>query len=186
MKRVIAITGGIGTGKSVVCHILSALGFPIYDCDSQAKTIMDTDSEMKQRIAHEITPRALNHDQSLNRAEIAKVVFSSPEKLNALNSIVHGAVREHFIKWADAQTAQTVFVETAILYESRFNELVSEIWEVTAPMETRIKRIAMRSGLTHNEILNRISSQKSESHRTHTLIVNDSQTPLLPQILPLI
>ncbi len=185
MKKIIAVTGGIGTGKSVVCHALRALGFPVYDCDSQAKVLMDSDPAMKQRIVSEISPEALNPDDTLNRAAISKVVFSNPAKLKKLNTIVHGAVRDHFIQWAKTSKSQTVYVETAILYESGFNRLVTDIWEVTALLETRISRIMQRNGLNREAILSRISSQSSETHSSHKLIVNDDKTALLPQILHL-
>lgn len=183
MKRIIAITGGIGSGKSVVCHALSALGYPIYDCDSNAKRLMDSDSLMKQRIAMEVTPNALNSDGTLNRTAISEVVFTDPEKLNALNSIVHGAVRTDFRLWADSSTSEIVFVETAILYESGFNELVNEIWEVTAPLEVRIDRVRKRNGLSREEILRRISNQQAATNKSHRIIINDDKTEILPQIL---
>lgn len=186
MKRIIAITGGIGTGKSVICHVLRVLKFSVYDCDSQAKTLMDSDAAMKLRITDEITPEALNPDKSLNRAAISGVVFSNPRKLQQLNAIVHGAIRDHFCKWVEAQTSPTIFVETAILYESGFNRLVNEIWEVTAPLETRIRRIQQRNGLNRDEILNRIASQQNGINPAHRIISNDDKTAILPQILTLI
>ena len=186
MKRIIAITGGIGTGKSVVCRVLKALDFPIYDCDSQAKRLMNSNHEMKLRIVTEITPSALNSDNSLNRSAIAEVVFSNQEKLKTLNSIVHGAVRTHFCQWVKQTCAPITFVETAILYESGFDKLVTEVWEVTAPLDVRIDRIAQRNGLKHDEIMNRIASQNTESSASHSIIVNDGKTAVLPQILRLL
>lgn len=186
MKRTVAITGGIGAGKSVVCHAVGSLGFPVYDCDSHARAIMEADSDIKKRIADEITPQALNDDNSLNRQAIAACVFSDPLKLKQLNAIVHAAVREHFTAWAGAQKSPLVFVETAILYESGFDRLVNEIWEVTAPTEIRIGQVMRRNGLSREEIERRIASQAPTGNRAHRIIVNDGRTPLIPQILQLL
>ncbi|MBP3535559.1 MAG: dephospho-CoA kinase [Muribaculaceae bacterium] len=186
MKRIVAITGGIGAGKSVVCHALGAMGFPVYDCDSQARAIMDNDCDIKARIAAEITPQALGGDNSLNRKAIAACVFSDPEKLKRLNAIVHAAVRDHFASWASAQKSPLVFVETAILYESGFDRLVNEIWEVTAPTEIRIDRVMRRSGLSRDEIERRIASQAPTVNPAHRIIVNDDLTPMISQLLQLL
>lgn len=186
MKRIVGVTGGIGAGKSVVCHSLEALGFPVYDCDSEARRLMDADHAMQQRIACEVTPDAIAPDGRLDRCAISRTVFSDRAKLNILNSIVHGAVRDHFILWARSRRSETVFVETAILYESGFNELVTEIWEVTAPRDVRITRVERRNGLSRHEIEKRIASQQAASHPAHRIIINDDITPILPQILTLI
>lgn len=186
MKRIVAVTGGIGSGKSVVCHILKSMSYPVYDCDAEAKALMDSDNQMQQRIADEVTRDALYPDGSLNRDAIARCVFSSPDKLRKLNEIVHGAVRSHFVSWADAKNDDVLFVETAILYESGFDSLVSEVWEVTAPAELRIARVQRRNGLSREDIERRIAAQSRESHPQHHIIINDGITALLPQIFSLL
>lgn len=185
MKRIVAVTGGIGSGKSVVCHVLSAMGHPVYDCDTEAKRLMDSDRAMQQRIGAEVCPEAITAD-GINRKVLAECVFIDAGKLQKLNEIVHGAVRAHFSAWAEGQTTATLFVETAILYESGFDSLVGEVWEVTAPMETRIERVARRNGLSRNEIEHRMASQNCQMHANHKIIINDGDTPLLPQIFTLL
>lgn len=187
MKRITAITGGIGAGKSVVCHVVSAMGYPVYDCDSRARMLMDADCDMKRRISAEITPEAIDSDGKVNRACLAHCVFSNQSKLRRLNDIVHGAVRGDFARWADSQSSDRVFVETAILYESGFDSLVGEVWEVTAPLEERISRVQRRSGFSREEVESRIAAQTGEeAHPSHLLIENDGVTPLLPQIMKLL
>lgn len=186
MKRIIAITGGIGAGKSVVSHLLRAMGFPVYDTDSSARSLMDSDDSMRRRIAAEVTPDALNPDGSLNRASLAAVVFADPDKLLLLNGIVHGAVRRDFLDWVDSRNGGILFVETAILYESGFDALVGEVWEVCAPNELRIARVMKRSGLTADEIQRRIDAQASCPRVSHRIIVNDGLHPVIPQILTLL
>lgn len=186
MKRIVAVTGGIGSGKSVVCRALASLGYPVYDCDSKAKKLMDSDLAMQRRIATEVTPRALTSEGQLNRQAISQCVFANPSKLLKLNEIVHGTVRKHFANWAAKQTAPLLFVETAILYESGFDSLVNEVWEVTAPTEVRIARVQRRSGLSREEITRRIAAQSNSPKPSHHIIVNDGLTALLPQIFPLL
>lgn len=186
MKKVIAITGGIGAGKSVVSEILRIMGYPVYDCDSRAKLLMDNSKEIRQRIADDISPKALNPDFSLNRQALSKIVFHQPQKLLKLNEIVHGAVCQDFTTWAKAQANENVFVETAILYESGFDKFVNEVWEISAPENLRITRVMRRSGLNEEEIRRRINAQSTSNNPNHRIIVNDDTQPLLPQIFSLL
>lgn len=182
--HVIAITGGIGSGKSVVCHILLSMGFPVYDCDSRARLLQDSDPAMRRRIAAEVTPDALNPDGSLNRAALGQCVFSDADKLLRLNRIVHGAVAAD-LKAEIARCRQPLFfVETAILYESGLDKVVDSIWEVTAPEELRISRVMARNGLSAEAVKARIAAQRpANSNLSHYIILNDGETPVLPQIL---
>lgn len=182
--RIIAVTGGIGSGKSVVCRMVRSLGYPVYDCDLEARLLQEGSETLRRRIAQEVTPLALNPDGTLNRPALAKVVFSDAEKLAALNSIVHTALAEHLQQWLAKQTAATIFIETAILYESGLDRLVTEVWEVTAPEEIRIERVKARSGLSREQVLERMAAQGQVKPRMpHHIILNDGKTPLLPQIL---
>lgn len=186
MKRIIAITGGIGSGKSVVCHALRCLGYPVYDCDSRARKLMDDDPDIRRRIAAEISVETISADGNIERAKLSAIVFSDSEKLKQLNAIVHGAVRNDFTAWSHSQSDETQFVETAILYESGFDALVNEVWEVTAPDQLRVSRVMRRSGLTEDEIKRRIDAQSKTCRPEHHIIVNDDFTPILPRIFRLL
>lgn len=186
MKRLIAITGGIGSGKSVVCRILRILGYPVYDCDSRAKALMDADEAIKKRLVKEIDELAVV-DGIIDRKLIASVVFADSTKLAALNSIVHSAVKEDIALWVAAQETDLTFVETAILYESGLNLMVDAEWRVESPLELRIEHTMKRSGLSREEVKSRIAAQKTEAPdsapplRLFT-ISNDEIHALLPQI----
>ena len=191
MMKIVAITGGIGSGKSVVSHILRAMGHPVYDCDSNARTLMEHSAEIKRRIAAEVTADAIGPDGTLCRSAIAACVFTHPDKLAALNSIVHSSVRTHCSEWCltmQRQGHELIFIETAILYESGFDALVHEVWEVDAPTEVRISRVMKRNGLTRGEVEHRIAAQARTAmpHKEHITISNAPSEPLLPQILNLI
>ena len=118
----IAVTGGIGAGKSVVCRVLRAMGYPVFDCDSEAKALMDADCDIKRRIAIEIDESAVCGG-SIDRRRLAEIVFADAEKLEILNSIVHGAVRQRIAEWAQTLAGRLLFVETAILFQSGLNYL---------------------------------------------------------------
>ena len=180
----IAITGGIGSGKSVVSRVLGAMGYPVYDCDSQAKAIMDADTDIHRRLCEEIHPAAVTAGV-IDRRLIGEIVFNDADKLAALNSIVHTAVKEHIARWSEAQSGPA-FVETAILFESGLNASVDAEWRVESPLELRIERVMKRNGLTRRQVEARIVAQSSQPENPplppRTVLVNDLTTALLPQI----
>lgn len=188
LPYIIAIAGGIGCGKSVVSHVVSAMGYPVYDCDSNAKLLMDGSDSIKTSIADSISSACIKGG-AIDRATLAEIVFNDAEKLTCLNTIVHTAVREHFMSWINdnAQRAKAVcFIETAILYQSGLDSAVNEVWTVDAPLELRIARVMQRNRLSRDNVLSRISSQDSfvpaSIHPNSVIITNDGDTPLLPRI----
>lgn len=180
----IAITGGIGSGKSVVSRVLRAMGYPVYDCDSQAKAIMDADAEIHRRLCSEIDVAVVT-DGVIDRKRLAEIVFNDKAKLAVLNAIVHSAVKAHLAGWADAQPG-VAFVETAILFESGLNASVDAEWRVESPLELRIERTMKRNNLTRQQVEARIASQSRQPENPplppRTILVNDLSTALLPQI----
>lgn len=188
--RIIAITGGIGSGKSVVSRMLTVMGFRVYDTDSRAKRLMDSDERLKRRLVTDIHPAAVDLNGAINRKVIADTVFGDSARLNVLNNLVHGAVKDDFAAWcgSDACSGESVvFVECAILYSSGFDALVDEVWEVTAPDDVRIERVMKRNCMSADDVRRRIGAQKAETgHDGAKLIVNDGFAPLLPQIYLLI
>lgn len=184
-KTIIAVTGGIGCGKSVVSRILEKMGFAVYDCDSHAKEIMDGNMAIKCAIQTKVCTNAIDADGNLDRKAIAAVVFSDPQKLAALNRIVHAAVLEDFLAWVNTASSQLVFVETAILYQSGLDKIVHQVWEVEAPEELRIRRVCSRNSVSPAEVRARIDSQKiivNDPHPYVKTINNDSRHSLLLQI----
>lgn len=183
MNRIIAITGGIGSGKSVVAHVLGCMGYEIYDCDSQARQIMEESEDIKLAIGAEVCREAITAS-GIDRRILAQKVFSDTQALEALNRIVHRHVRDHFREWSSSRNV--CFVETAILHSSGMDALVDEIWEVTAPKEIRIERVIARNNLSIPEIEKRMQAQKAEEEAIPALkkrvINNDGVQALLPQI----
>ncbi len=194
--KLIAVTGGIGSGKSFVCDILAQLGYKVYDCDTRAKALMEADYDIKKALATKITPEAINADGTLNRKAIAKVVFSNPAKLAILDKTVHSAVLSDLLKWKERNSSERVlFVETAIPFKSNLYRVVDDIWEICAPEEVRVARAVKRDQSTPEAIRARISNQLGESpsvwaeqnpgFRFHTL-VNDGKQPVDNEISKLL
>lgn len=188
MATLIAITGGIGSGKSVVSRILAVIGMRVYDCDSRAKALMDDSDEIKGRIASEISPKCITTDNKIDRKVLSELVFNDASALEKLNHIVHGGVRVDLGRWRRRHADDKVlFVETAILYQSGLDAMVDMVWEVRASKAVRITRVMIRSHLTEAEVEARINSQDShipvDLHRSTLLINNSGDEALLPQVI---
>jgi len=188
--KVVAVTGGIGSGKSVVCRILRESGFDVYDCDMRARVIMDSSPQIKDALRTCISPLAVDADGNIDRKQIAGIVFSDKIKLQALNSIVHQCVRDDFERWISGRQDRPVFVETAILYESGLDRLADEIWNVICPdMQMRVNRVRLRDAATIEQVMKRIAAQRAEEQALATEcrvpvyeLVNDGSRSLLLQI----
>lgn len=187
----IALTGGIGAGKSVVARLLRTMGYAVFDCDIEARMLMDDDDDIKARIGAEITADAIDDQGAIDRARLSEIVFSDAEKLASLNAVVHSAVKERLARWCERQDKRPVFVETAILYQSGLNRMVDAEWSVEAPVEIRVARVMARNGISRRQVMARIEAQHytpadgEPMPETH-IIENDGTTPLLPQVLGLL
>ena len=180
----IAVTGGIGSGKSTVCKALSAFGYPVYDTDVMARSLMNSDVELMREIVAEFGDGAYANGQ-LDRAFIARQVFGSSERLARLNAIVHPAVVADVLRWASDRSERLLFVETALLFESGLDSVVDRSIAVVAPESLRIERVISRDGTTKEEVCRRMSSQMEQQElaaRCDYTIVSDSVRPVLPQL----
>lgn len=188
MAKIIGITGGIGSGKSVVCRVLRVFGYQVYECDTEAKRIMDHSDDIKKRIRTEICKNAICVDGSIDRRRLAAVVFGDDRKRTALNSMVHKAVWNDIATRAAGLPCDSIlFVESAIIYTSQLDNMMTQIWEVVAPEELRIERVMHRSALSSEQIKMRMASQSNEfSKPGHIYISNDGVAAVLPQIEALI
>lgn len=179
----IGITGGIGSGKSVVSRILQAMQYPVYDTDANAKRLMDTPA-LRNRLTERWGNDIINNDGTLNRARLAAIVFHAPDELAHLNNIVHPAVRHDYARWVEQQTSPIVFVESAILHQAHMTHTLHYIWLVTADSETRITRVMQRNNCTRAEVEARIASQQDIAPCSRTrIIANDNNHAILPQII---
>lgn len=174
----IAITGGIGTGKSFVCRLLKERGIEVYDCDAAAKRLMRTSEETKKKITALVGTDAYTDDGQLNKAAIAKFLLQSEANTKAINAIVHPAVVADFVE------SGMSWMESAILYQAGIAHIVDRVIVVTAPEEIRIQRIIHRDGITREKAQEWIERQWPQSEVCRLAdyeIVNDGR-PLEPQL----
>ena len=161
---VVGLTGGIGSGKSTIAKAFAALGIAVFNSDEQAKALIATDAQVKERIIAAFGEEAY-HNGEYNRAYIAQIVFNNSEKLAILNGIVHPALAEYFKRWAKAQTSPYVLKEAAILFESGSYKDCDYIITVTAPEEVRIARVMARDHCTEAQVRARMAQQWSDAQR---------------------
>lgn len=183
-KLIVGITGGIGSGKSVVSRLLNMLGYPVYDSDSKAKRLNDTDEEVKRALTLAFGSD-LYENGLLNRPKLASLIFQSDSNRQLVNAIIHPAVKCDFLRWAEAQNSDIVFLEAAILYESGFDAFMNKVVAVAAPEQVRIQRAMQRDNATEQQIVNRLRAQMSQDvleSKADFVVVNDGIQPLLPQI----
>jgi dephospho-CoA kinase len=157
----VGITGGIGSGKSTVCGLLSAYGVAVYDSDAKAKALMEQSAALRESLCVAFGEECYN-EYGLNRQYLASKVFGDEQSLMKLNSIVHPAVRADFRSWAEQQSGEYVVLESAILFEAAFETEVDTTLAVLAPVEERVRRAMGRDGADREAILNRIQHQMSD------------------------
>ena len=157
----VGITGGIGSGKSSVCALLSAYGVAVYDSDDRAKALMNENEALRRALCEAFGEECYNAE-GLNRAYLASQVFGSEEALARLNSIVHPAVRADFRAWAERQQGTYVVLESAILFEAGFETEVDTTVAVLAPKEERIRRAMQRDGVEREAIERRMEHQMGD------------------------
>ncbi len=161
-SKIIGITGGIGSGKSTVSKFIEELGFPVYDSDFWAKELVNVDENLKSRIIELLGEESYDENGKYNRKFVAENVFENQELLLKLNQIIHPAVKIHFENWVNAQNAEFVFKETALLFELKLNESCYQSILVTADENIRIKRVMDRDGRTYREVKEIIDKQMPE------------------------
>lgn len=183
----IGLTGGIGSGKSIVAKIFRTLGVPVLDADALAKKIMLENEDVRAQIINSFGAESYNQ-AGLNRSFIANIVFKDPLQLEVLNSIVHPATIEAGKKWASQQNTPYTIKEAALFFESGSAEGMDLIIGVFAPDALRIQRVMHRDQTSREEVLNRMKhqiSQKIKMKLCDRVIINDEQSLLIPQIMAL-
>lgn len=159
---IVAVTGGIGSGKSTVSTKLISRGFKVYNTDNEARRLQNSDMELISRMK-ELLGSDVFTENSMNRAMVAERVFSQPELLIKLAALVHPVVKEDFHNWVQENSNEKIlFMETAVLFEGKFNEMVDKIIVVSADKEIRITRVMQRDSISRVQVEARISNQKNQ------------------------
>lgn len=186
----VGITGGIGSGKSLVCKLFTLLGVPVYDADSHAKALMTTDGILVSQIKKEFGDLSYHTDGGLNRKWLADHVFSNEAQLAKLNSLVHPRVAVNYDEWLKQHKDHSyVLKEAALLYESGSYRLLDKIVVVSAPESIRqqrvLKRDAHRTVEQFKGIVEKQLPEDEKLRRADYIIKNDDATLLIPQVLKL-
>lgn len=190
-QHIIGICGGIGSGKSVVSRLLRLRGEAVYDCDMEARRLMDSSAEVLQELNIRYGDKVCPPQGPINRAELAQRIFSNDTERQWLNCLVHRMVREDVSTWAEslfATGSKRCFVESAIPATSGLTAMCSRIIIVDAPESLRIARVKDRDGLDESSIHQRILSQQEEDRQTREsgcpvfTINNDNATSVLANI----
>lgn len=181
------LTGGIGSGKSVIARMFETLGVPVYYADLAAKQLYDTDEEIKESLIKTFGEGCYVNNR-FNASYLRQLVFNAPALLEQLNNIVHPAAIRDSRKWLSAQTFPYVLKEAALIFESGSQRDLDFIIGVSAPLENRILRVMERDHLPRQDVLSRMDRQLDDRIKMRlcdAVIVNDDKTPLLPQVLAL-
>lgn len=185
---ILAITGGIGSGKSYVVNIFSAMGVPVYDADSRTKALYDTDSGLLDSLKGILGER-LVRDGRLDRAWMASVIFNDRDLLDRVEETVYPFVIADMKKWAESRKSSEagfVIIESAVFLEKpAFAAVADKVATVSCPLDLRIGRVMKRSGMSREAVMARVANQWSDDMRerhSDFVIVSDFRHPLLPQV----
>lgn len=188
----LGITGGIGSGKSVVSKLLRIMDVPVYDSDTESKRLTVQDATIRQQLIDWVGPSVYLADGSLNKPYFASCVFSSSENVTKANAIIHPVVKRDFLEWAERQEQaghQLCAIESAILYEAKFEDVVEAVVMVSASLDTRIQRTMQRDGASYEVVMERIKRQMDDAEKIQKadfVVYNEEDRPLIPQLSEII
>ncbi len=185
----VGITGGIGSGKSIISKVFSSLGVGIYDADTRAKWLMSNDEKLKAGIISNFGEQAYTNNGELNRAYLGSVVFSDPEKTKTINSLVHPRVGSDFENWIKNQSGNYIVKEAALLIESGSYKQLDKLILVTAPIDLRIKRVLKRDPQRTEETVRSIMDKQMKEEDmipfADFVIDNSGSKAILKELLEL-
>ena len=185
MATMIGLTGGIGSGKSVVAKIFATIGIPVFNADEAAKRIMQTSPAIKTKLIEQFGTDIYNA-HGLDKEKLAAIVFNDPFQLQLLNAIVHPVTIQAAKAWAAKQTSPYVIKEAALIFESGAADGLLKVIGVTAPLSLRTHRVMQRDDITKEQVDARMRNQISDTIKMRLcdyVIENNNQQMVLPQVL---
>ena len=185
MATMIGLTGGIGSGKSVVAKIFATIGIPVFNADEEAKRIMQTSPAIKTKLIEQFGTDIYNA-HGLDKEKLAAIVFNDPFQLQLLNAIVHPVTIQAAKDWAAKQTSPYVIKEAALIFESGAADGLFKVIGVTAPLSLKVHRVMQRDGITKDQVDARMRNQISDTIKMRLcdyVIDNNNQQMVLPQVL---
>lgn len=185
----IGITGGIGSGKSVVCNILRLYNIAVFDADREAKILNNSSNIIRKKLINHFG-KDLYTENKLNRKKFAELIFNNEDNLKIANSIIHPEVANSFIKWSQQHSSSNIVaIESAILIEAGFKKHIDILITVYTPEELRVKRVVNRDNMRVENIKARINNQMSEEEKikfSDYTILNDNSHSLILQVSEII
>ncbi len=184
----VGITGGIGSGKSLVCKIIESIGYPVFYSDDSAKLIIADDPNVRVALISRYGNEIYSENE-LNRVLLSSKIFENECERSFVNELIHPKVREAFNNFANFHTKSIVFNEAAILFETGSYKHFDRTILITAPQDIRIARVIKRDNCTKKSVLKRMNSQWTDEKKqvlAHSIIINDGTQALLIQIEQLI
>ena len=179
---VIGLTGGIGTGKTLVSNILEELGAAIVNADLLGHEVYKPDTEGWQEVVESFGDDVLTPDREVDRRKLGAIVFSDPEAMSRLNAITHPKIYrmvEERVKELDNQGTKVAVVEAALLIEAGWTPVANEIWVTTSSEDEVIERLKSRNNLDEDAIRARIRSQMPQDERvTYADVIIDNNESL--------
>jgi dephospho-CoA kinase len=186
----LGITGGIGSGKSIICKIIEVLGIPVFYADAESKMLLETNPDIIRKVKELFGEGSYTSSGLPDRKYLSGVVFNNPDQLNKLNALLHPAVQQHYRNWVKQhEDKDMVAKEAAIMFESGSYKDMDFVIAVSSPQEVRIRRVMERDRKTENDILKIISRQLPEEEvikRSDFVIVNDDRQLVIPRVLEII
>lgn len=181
----IGVTGGIGSGKSIVSTLLQLHGIPVYNADEETKELNNTSPNIKEQLTKHFG-KDLYLNGELNKKKFANIIFNDPEKLKLANSIIHPEVLKHFKEWCSQNSNHSIVaLEAAILFESDFHIYLDKVITVYSPHSIRIERVSQRDKVSAEMVENRMQHQMPETDKirmSEYVIVNDYENSLIKQV----
>ena len=184
----VGITGGIGSGKSIVCEVFRKLGISIYNADTKAKIITNEDADIRKQLTAKFGDPIFKNNK-LDRSLLAEIIFKDKLALEFVNSVIHPAVKLDFHNWCKQHETETYVIEEAALFfeSGGYNEM-DQMITVYAPEALRIKRVKLRDSLSTEQIQDRMNNQcpdKEKLQRSNFVIYNDEKQSIVEQVLKL-
>lgn len=183
----VGVTGGIGSGKSIVCHIFKQLDVPVFHADSEAKKLINTNEALKQTFRQHFGDDIYHRNGDINKAKLASIIFQNQDELDFVNRTVHPLVQKEFSLWAEKYSALPyVIEEAAILFESGAYHFFDKIITVTAPKTLRIQRVVERDNVKPEQVKARMDKQWNEAEKiklSDFIVYNDEKQAVLPQVI---
>ena len=181
----IGLTGGIGAGKTTVSNILKSFGIPVFNSDNISKELLNN-KIIIQNIIKSFGDSIICNNR-IDTNSLAKIVFSSKQKLSILNNIMHPHVIRAFDEWLEKQNSKYIIKESAILFESNTHKNLDKIIVIKSPLKIRIERVKKRDGRSKNDIKQIIKNQMKESEYIQyaDYVINNDHELLLPKIIQL-